>query len=91
MFNLLFKINKENETLNSLLLCPKCHNELLKIHSMAYDTLLNDYIINYKCSLKNEEAQNIYLKKYLITQNSSSNTSKDSPSYCIYHEYPFHN
>ena len=88
MFNHLFKISEENDTSNSLLLCPNCQNELFKIISMVYDDLLNDYIIYYKCSLKkNDVTIKINLKKYLITQNSNSNTSKDFPSYCPYHEY----
>ncbi len=71
---------------NQLLLCQNCHKELLLIISMAYDNLINDYIITYKCSKKNEN-QKIELKKFLITQNSNSNTSKDFPSYCPYHEF----
>ena len=56
---------------------------------MSYDDLKNDYIINYKCSLlnKKDETKNINLKIFLITQNSNSNTSKDFPYYCPYHEY----
>ena len=36
---------------------------------------------------KNDVTLKKNLKKYLITQNSNSNTSKDFPSYCPYHEY----
>ena len=71
---------------NQLLLCQNCHKELLLIISMTYDNLINDYIITYKCSKKNENRK-IELKKFLITQNSNSNTSKDFPSYCPYHEF----
>ena len=87
MFNQRLRINNQNGEFNSLLLCPNCHNEILMISSMAYDDLINDYIINYKCSLinKDNENQKINLKEFLITQNS--NTSKDFPSYCPYHEY----
>ena len=89
MFNSLFKLNYENETSNSILLCPICKNELLKIVSISYDDSVNDYIINYNCSLKsnNKTPEKINLKKFIISQNSSSNTSKDFPSYCPYHEF----
>ena len=89
MLNQRYKLNNENAVSNSLLSCPSCENELFNISSMSYDNLLNDYIIIYKCSskLSNKEPKTINLKKYLIKQNSHSNTSKDSPYYCPYHEY----
>ena len=67
MFNSLFKLNYENETSNSILLCPICKNELLKIVSISYDDSVNDYIINYNCSLKsnNKTPQKINLKSLL--------------------------
>ena len=73
MFNSLFKLNYENETSNSILLCPVCKNELLKIVSISYDDSVNDYIINYNCSFKtnNKTLKKINLKKFIISQNSS--------------------
>ena len=92
MFNQLYKLNNENEKNNSLLLCPNCQNELFIIYSMKYDDRINEYIINYTCSLlnknnNNNETKKINLKQFLITQNSNSNTSKNFPSYCPYHEF----
>ena len=86
MFNLSF--NNYNEISDSLLLCNECKNELLKIISMEYDDRINDYLINFECSKKRSKDLNkIYLKKYLITQNSNNNISRESPYYCPYHEY----
>ena len=87
MFSLFgFKKNEDNDESNNFLNCPKCNNEILKIASMKYDDLVNDYIINYQCSHKKED-QKINLKKYLIKQNSNHDTSKEFPLYCPYHEY----
>ena len=86
MFNLSF--NNYNEISDSLLLCNECKTELLKIISMEYDDRINDYLINFECSQKRSKDLNkIYLKKYLITQNSNNNISRESPYYCPYHEY----
>ena len=92
MFNQQYKLNNENEKNNSLLLCPNCQNELLNIYSMDYDDRINEYIINYACSLinknnKNNETKKMNLKQFLKSQNSNSNTSKNFPSYCPYHEF----
>ena len=89
MFNQRYKLNNENVTSNTLLLCPYCEKELLKIISITYNEQVNEYIINYKCSLvkSNKEPNKINLNRFLLTQNSHSNTSKDYPYYCPYHEY----
>ena len=86
MFNKNSKIF--NEDSNSILLCNECHKEFLKITSIDYDEKINDYIITYQClKRKSKESHKINLKKYLITQNSNFNLSKESPYYCPYHEY----
>ena len=77
-----------DEDSNKILLCCECKNESLKIISMEYDERINDYLITFKCSKKHlKETSSIYLKKYLITQNSNFNLLIESPYYCPYHEY----
>ena len=77
-----------NEIQDSLLLCNDCKKELLKIVSLDFDERINDYIIKYNCSKnKEKEIKEISLKQYLITQNAYHDTTKESSSYCPYHEY----
>ena len=77
-----------NEIQDSLLLCHNCKKELLKITSIDFDEGINDYIIKYNCSKdKENDIKEISLKKYLIAQNSYHDTTKESSSYCPYHEY----
>ena len=71
-----------------MLLCTECQNEFPKIISIEHDESINDYIISFKCLKKSSKViQKINLKKYLITQNSKFNLSKEMPYYCPYHEY----
>ena len=86
MFNQYF--TKFNETKDCLLLCNDCQKEFLRINSLEYDERINDYIIKFKCSKSNiNENKEISLKQYLITQNFNFDISKESPSYCPYHEF----
>ena len=82
----MFSFNRDYDSSNSIVSCPNCKNELLKINSIIYDNLNKDYKISYKCHTYNDSIMNINLKKLLMLHNKKY-TASEYLSYCPYHEF----